>query len=127
MWIKGASGDGVWVVGVDVGDRDGWMDSSFPGREAEFDGSRGYNLFDLKRAEPLVIQLLGQMGGHIVLGIQPYLSSDFVDRCRAPPTIIVSCHLICCMFKSSFHLLLHLRHLLGEVVCSFYSRTLRGL
>ena len=115
------------MVGVDVGDGDDWMDSSFTGREAEFDSSGGYDLINLKRAKPLVTQLLGQTGGHIVLGVQPYLSSDFIDRCRAPLTIIVLCHLVCCVLEGSLHLLLHLRHSLGEVVSSFYGRTPSGL
>ena len=103
------------------------MDSMFTGREAEFDSSRGYDLFDLKGAKPLMIQLLGQTGGHIVLSIQPYLSSNLVDGCRAPLTVVVLCHLICCMFKGSLHFVLHLRHSLGKVVSSFYSRTPSGL
>ena len=37
------------------------MDSMFTGREVEFDGSGGYDLFNLKGAEPLMIQLLGQV------------------------------------------------------------------
>src|SRR5258707_4776607 len=119
--------NGVWVVGADIGDGDDWMDSMFTGGEAEFDGSRGYDLFDLKGAEPLMIQLLGQVGGCIVLSAQPYLSSDLVDRCRAPLMVIVLCHLICCMFKGGLHFVLHLRHSLGEVISSFYSRTPSGL
>src|SRR5258707_5257500 len=85
--------------GADIGDGDDWMDSMFAGREAEFDSGRGYDLFDLKGAEPLMIQLLGWAGGCIVLSIQPYLSSNLVDRCGAPLTVIVSCHLIHCMFE----------------------------
>ncbi len=127
MWVKWVLQDGVWVVGVDVGDRDDRMNPSFAGGEAEFDSSRGYNLFDHKGTQPLMIQLLGQMGGQIVLGIQPYLSSNFIDRCRAPPMIIVSCHLVCCMLKGSLHLFLHLRHSLGKVVSSFYGGTPSGL
>src|SRR5258708_4922027 len=114
------------LVGVDIGDRDDQMDSTFAGREVEFDSGRGYDLFDLKGAEPVMIQLLGQAGGHIVL-IQPYLSSNLVDRCRAPPMVVVSCHLIHCMFEGSLCFLLHLRHSLGKVISSFYGRTLSGL
>ena len=119
--------NGVWVVGVDIGDGDDWMDSMFVGREAEFDGGRGYNLFDLKGAKPFMIQLLGQVGGCIVLSVQPYLSSYLVDGCGAPLMVVVSCHLIHCMFKGGLHFILHLRHSLGEVVSSFYSGTLSGL
>ncbi len=99
---------------MDIGDGDDWMNSSFLGREAEFDGGGGYDLFDFKGAKPLMIQLLGWMGGHIVLSIQPYLSSNFIDGCRVPPMIIVSCHLIHHMLKGSLHFILHLRHSLGE-------------
>src|SRR5258705_10178935 len=119
--------NGVWVVGADIGDRDDWMDSTFAGREVEFDGSRGYDLFDLKGAKPLMIQLLGWAGGHIVLSIQPYLSSDLIDGCGAPLMVIVLCHLICCMFEGGLCFVLHLRHLLGKVISSFYGRTLSGL
>src|SRR5258708_6220352 len=101
--------------GADIGDGDDWMDSTFAGREAEFDSGRGYDLFDLKGAKPLMIQLLGWAGGHIVLSIQPYLSSDLIDGCGAPLTVIVLCHLICYMFKGGLHFILHLRHSLGEV------------
>ncbi len=69
------------MVGVDIGHGDDRVDSLLMGGEAEFDGGRGYNLFDHEGAKPFMIQLLGQMGGCIVLGVQPYLSSDFVDRC----------------------------------------------
>src|SRR5258705_6876902 len=68
-----------------------------------------------------MVQLLGWAGGHIVLCIQPNLSSDFVGRCRASPTIIVPCHLICSMLESSFRLILHLGHSLGKVICSLNS------
>ena len=115
------------MVGADIGDGDDWMDSTFVGGEAEFDGGRGYNLFDLKGAKPLMIQLLGWVGGHIVLSIQPYLSSNLIDGCRAPPMVIVSCHLICCMFEGSLHFVMHLRHSLGEVISSFYGGTPSGL
>ena len=123
MWVKQALQDGVWVVGADIGDGDDRVNPLFMGGEAEFDGGGGYDLFDHKGAQPLMIQLLGQTGGCIVLGIQPYLGSDFIDRCGASPTIIVSCHLVCCMLKGSFCLFLHLRHLLGKVVHGFYSGT----
>ena len=103
------------------------MDSMFAGREVEFDSGRGYDLFDLKGAEPLMIQLLGQAGGCIVLSVQPNLSSDLIDGCRAPLMVIVSCHLICCMFEGGLHFVLHLRHSLGEVISSFYGGTLSGL
>src|SRR5258708_309202 len=66
-------------------------------------------------------------GGCIVLSIQPYLSSNLVDGCGAPPMVIVSCHLIHCMFEGGLHFVLHLRHLLGKVISSFYSRTPSGL
>src|SRR5258708_10371977 len=84
------------------------VDASLAGGEVEFDSGRGYDFFDHKGAKPLMIQLLGWTGGHIVLGIQPYLSSDFIDRCRAPLMIVVSCHLIHCMLKGSLHLFLHM-------------------
>ncbi len=100
------------------------MESLFVGREAEFDGGRGYDLFDHKGAKPFVVQLLGQAGGHIVLGVQPYFGPNFVDRCRASLVIIMPCHLICCVFESSLCLFLHLGHLLGKVIHSFYGRTL---
>src|SRR5258707_2479260 len=103
------------------------MNPSFAGGEAEFDSSRGYNLFDHKGTQPLMIQLLGQMGGHIVLGVQPYLGSNFIDRCRASLMIVVLCHLVHCMLEGSFCLFLHLRHSLGKVVCSFYGGTPSGL
>src|SRR5258707_14910742 len=119
--------NGVWVVGVDIGDGDDWMDSMFVGREAEFDGSRGYDLFNLKGAKPLMIQLLGWAGGHIVLSIHPYLSANLIDGCRVPPMGIVSCHLIGCMFEGSLQFVLHLRHSLGEVISSFYGGTPSGL
>src|SRR5258708_7175151 len=112
----------MWVVGADVGDGDDGVDSLLTGGEAEFDDDGGYNLFDHKGAKPFMVQLLGQMGGCIVLCIQPNLSSNFVGRCRASLAIIVPCHLIHGMLKSSFHLILHLRHSLGKVVCSLYSR-----
>ena len=111
------------MVGVDIGDGDDRMDSTFAGGEVEFDGGRGYDLFDLKGAKPLMIQLLGWAGGCIVLSIQPYLSSDLVDGCGAPLTVVVSCHLIHCMFKGGLHFILHLRHSLGKVVSSFYGGT----
>src|SRR5258708_30789184 len=57
-----------------------------------------------------MIQLLGWMGGHIVLCVQPNLSSDFIDGCRASPMIIVPCHLIHSMLEGGFCLILHLRH-----------------
>src|SRR5258708_10868215 len=119
--------NGVWVVGVDIGDGDDWVDSTCMGGEVEFDGGRGYDLFDLKGAKPLMIQLLGHAGGHIVLSIQPYLSSDLVDRSRAPPMVIVLCHLICWVFEGGLRFIPHLRHLLGKVISSFYGRTLSGL
>src|SRR5258708_19218275 len=103
------------------------MDSVLMGGEAEFDGGRGYELFNLKGGKPLMIQLLGWVGGHIVLSIQPYLSSDLIDGCGAPLMVVVSSHLIHCMFEGGLHFILHLRHLLGEVVSSFYSRTPSGL
>ncbi len=115
------------MVGADIGDGDDGVDSSLTGGEVEFDSGRGYDLFNHKGVKPLMIQLLGQTGGHIVLGIQPCLSSDFIDRCRAPPMIVVSCHLVCCMLKGSLHLFLHLRHSLGKVVSSFYGGTLSRL
>src|SRR5258708_22852198 len=90
--------------------------------QAEFDGSRGYDLFDHKGAKPFMVQLLGRMGGHIVLCIQPNLSSDFVGRCRASLAIIVPCHLVHGMLESSFCLVLHLRHSLGEFTFGLYSR-----
>src|SRR5258705_496362 len=64
---------------------------------------------------------------YIVLCIQPNLSFDFVGGCGASLAIIVLCHLICSMLKSSFRLVLHLRHSLGEVVCGLYSRALGRL
>ncbi len=119
--------NGVWVVGADIGGGDDQMDSTFTGREAEFDSGRGYDLFDLKGAEPLMIQLLGQVGGHIVLSVQPYLSSNLVDGCGAPLMVVVSCHLIHCMFEGGLRFILHLGHLLGKVISSFYRGTLSGL
>src|SRR5258707_1990570 len=116
-----------WAVGADIGDRDDRVNPLFMGGEAEFESGGGYDLFDHKGAQPLMIWLLGQMSGHIVLGIQPYLGSNFIDRCGASPMIIVSCHLVHCMLEGSFHIFLHLRHSLGKVVCSFYSRTPSGL
>src|SRR5258708_37052726 len=68
-----------------------------------------------------MVQLLGQVGGHIILCIQPNLSSDFVGGCGAPPVIIVPCHVICSMLESSFFLILHLGHSLGKAICSLYS------
>src|SRR5260221_6937712 len=65
-----------------------------------------------------------RMGGHIVLCIQPNFSSNFIGGCRASLVIIVLCHLVCGMLESSFHLVLHLRHSLGKVICSLYSRAL---
>ena len=99
MQVKQVLQDGVWA---DIGDGDDQVNPLFAGGEVEFDGSGGYNLFNHKGAQPLMIQLLGQTGGHIVLGIQPYLGSDFVDRCRASPTIVVSCHLVCCISRAAF-------------------------
>ncbi len=124
MQVKWTFQNGVWVVGADVGDRDDWVDSSFVGQQVEFDGGRGYDLFNHKGAKPFMIQLLGWVGGHIVLCVQPNLSSDFIGRCGASLTIIVPCHLICSMLESSFCLVLHLRHLLGKVVCGLYSGAL---
>ena len=74
-----------------------------------------------------MVQLLGWVGGHIVLCIQPNLSSDFVGRCGASLVIIVLCHLVCGMLESSFHLILHLGHSLGKVVCGLYSGALGRL
>src|SRR5260221_9491288 len=113
--------NGVCVVGADIGDRDDWVDSLFMGRQVEFDGGRGYDLFDHKGAKPFMIQLLGQMGGCIVLCIQPNLSSNFVGRCGASLAIIVPCHLVRSMLESSFCLILHLGHSLGKVICGLYS------
>src|SRR5260221_10002097 len=98
MWVKWALRDGVWAVGADVGDRDDRVDSSFMGGEAEFDSGRGYDFFDHKGAKPFMVQLLGWMGGHVVLGIWLYLSSDFIDwRGASPiPMVIVLCHLVQC-------------------------------
>src|SRR5258705_8887299 len=98
----------------------GWI----PCLQGDRQSLMGYNLFDHKGAKPFMIQLLGWMGGHIVLCIQPNLSSNFVDGCRASPMIIVLCHLICSMLEGSFHLILHLGHSLGKVICSLYSRAL---
>ena len=123
MWVKQALQDGVWVVGADIGDRDDRVYSSLAGGEVEFDSDRGYDLFDHKGAKPFMAQLLDQVGGCVVLGIQPYLSSNFVDRCWAPLMVILLCHLICCMLKGSLHLFLHLGHSLGKVISSFYSGT----
>ena len=47
------------MVGADVGDGDDGVDSSLTGGEVEFDGSRGYDLFNHKGAKPFMIQLLG--------------------------------------------------------------------
>src|SRR5258708_40369095 len=74
-----------------------------------------------------MVQLLGWTGGCIVLCVQPNLSSNFIGRCRASPVIIVPCHLIHGMLESSFCLVLHLGHSLGEVICSLYSRALGRL
>ncbi len=41
MGVKWMIQNGVWVVGADIGDRDDQMDSTFAGREAEFDGVDG--------------------------------------------------------------------------------------
>src|SRR5258707_653330 len=71
--------------------------------------------------------LLGQTGGHIVLCIQPNLSSNFIGGCRASLVIIVPCHLICSMLESSFCLIWHLGHLLGKAICSLYSGALGRL
>src|SRR5258708_9086679 len=101
----------------------GWI----PCLQGDRQSLMGYNLFDHKGAKPFMIQLLGWMGGHIVLCIQPNLSSDFVDRCRASLTIIVPCHLVCSMLQGGFCLVLHLRHLRGKVICSFYSGALGRL
>src|SRR5258708_4189610 len=93
----------------------------------EFDGGGGYDLFDHEGAQPFMIELLGWMSGHVVLGIQPDFGSDFIDGCRASPMVVVSCHLIRCMLKGSFHLILHLGHSLGNVICGFHSGTLGRL
>src|SRR5258708_14272031 len=72
-------------------------------------------------------QILGWTGGCIVMCVQTNLSSNFIGRCRASPVIIVPCHLIHGMLESSFCLVLHLGHSLGEVICSLYSRALGRL
>ncbi len=125
-WVEWVLQDVVWVVGADVGDGDDRVDSSLMGGEAEFDSGRGYDLFDHKGAEPFMIQLLGWTGGHVVLGIQPYLSSNFIGRCGAPLTIIVLCHLIhtACSRAAFTSSCIHLRHSLGKVISGFYSGTL---
>src|SRR5258708_4515283 len=69
--------------------------------------------------KPFMIQLLGWMGGHIVLCVQPNLSSNFVDRCGASPTIIVPCHLIHSMCQGTSET--------GNVSCPSAHRTLMDL
>src|SRR5258708_38155569 len=49
------------------------------GGEAEFDSSGGHSLFNHKGAQPLMVQFLGWVSSHVVLGIQPYLSFDLVS------------------------------------------------
>ncbi len=48
MWVEQVLWDGVWVVGADVGDGDDRVNALLMGGEAEFDGSRGYDLFNHK-------------------------------------------------------------------------------
>src|SRR5260221_6267704 len=94
----------------------GWI----PCLQGDRQSLMGYNLFDHKGAKPFMIQLLGWLGGCIVLCIQPNLSSDFIGGCGASPVIIVLCHLVCGMLESSFCLILHLGNLLATVVSSLF-------
>ncbi len=62
MWIRWVSGDGVWVVGADVGDGDDGVDSSLTGGEAEFDDGGGYNLLITKGPSHLWSSFLFRWG-----------------------------------------------------------------